>query len=176
MTESVRAWPDTFRSPDMKFRAGLGGKVERVERPGLDGLIRVLWTIPKTPPSLNVWQHMHWGQQQRTKKAWYDFVQIYSRRDSIPPSDWVYASAQIVFRKNAHRDLSNYDSVFWKIFPDVLQTAGVLADDTEEQMRRGAVALISDKKLMGVYNDPRLPGFTRIAVIAKPRSGYGNDR
>ena len=143
--------------------------MERVVRPGLDGLVRVLWTIPKTPPSLNVWQSMHWGAQYRTKNAWFEYIQMFARRDAVPPSEWVYASAQIVFRRGAHRDLSNYDSVLWKIFPDVLIRAGVIADDTETEMRRGKVSLISDRKLMGVYTDPRLAGFTRIAVIAKPK-------
>jgi hypothetical protein len=169
VTASPRVWPDGFRSPNQRLRPELGGTVERVVRPGLDGLVRVLWTIPKTPPSMNVWESMHWAARGRTKNAWLEYISIYSRRDSVPPSEWVYASAQIVFRRRAHRDLSNYDAVLWKIFPDVLIRAGVISDDTENEMRRGKVSLISDKRLMGVYSDPRLAGFTRIALIAKPK-------
>jgi len=143
--------------------------VERVVRPGLDGLVRVLWTIPKTPPSLNVWQSMHWGAQYRTKNAWFEYIQMYARRDAVRPPAEHDLRRGVHPLRGRHRDLSNYDSVLWKIFPDVLIRAGVIADDTETEMRRGKVSLISDRKLMGVYTDPRLAGFTRIALIAKPK-------
>lgn len=181
MTVSPRVWPDgrppkvhqpLYREAGMP-RKELGGRVEAIYRPGLDGLVRVLWTIPKTPPSLNVWERMHWSARNRTKKSWEEYLMLYARRDSVPPSEWVFVSAQIVFRKNAHRDASNFDSTFWKIFPDVLQNIGVLSDDTDKEMKRGTVALISDKKLMGIYADPRLQGFTRIALIAKPKENHG---
>jgi len=172
VTTSTRVWPDGKPNRNAGTPR-LGGKVERIVRPGLDGLVRVLWTIPKTPPSLNVWERSHWSARNRTKASWEEYLRLYARRDSVPPSEWAYVQAQIIFRKGAHRDLSNFDATFWKIFPDVLQRIGVLSDDTEEQMRRGPVALITDRKLMGVYSDPRLPGFTRIALIAKPKEHHG---
>lgn len=139
----------------------------RVE-PGLDGIVKVLWTVPKTPPSLNQWQSMHWGAQKRTKDAWGEYIFGLMAVQGLPMNaEWVYASAQIIFRKGAHRDLTNYEATFWKIFPDVLQRVGVLADDTEQEMRTGKVALIVDKTLAGLSSDPRLLGITRIAVMAK---------
>jgi hypothetical protein len=136
--------------------------------PDFDGIVRVGWTLPRTPPSLNQWQSMHWGAQKRTKDAWADNVFQLMRVQGLPMNcEWVFASAQIVFRKGAHRDLTNYSATLWKIFPDVLMRVGVLRDDTEKEMKTGPVSLIVDKKLMGFSADPRLMGITKIAVIAK---------
>lgn len=139
----------------------------RVE-PDLNGQVRTLWTIPKTPPSLNQWQSMHWGAQKRTKDAWADHMFGLMQTHGLPMNcEWVFASAQVIFRRGAHRDLTNYTATFWKIFPDVLMRLGVLHDDTEREMKTGPVALIVDKKLCGYSADPRLLGITKIAIIAQ---------
>jgi hypothetical protein len=141
-----------------------------VSQPDLNGTTRVLWTIPKTPPSLNVWTTMHWGQRRKVGEQWDDYAYALSRTTGLPQKcDWVYASAEIVFRKGAHRDLTNFSATLQKIFPDVLQRIGVLDDDTEKQMRWGPITMRVDKTLGGVYVDPRLQGMTRIAMIAKGR-------
>lgn len=142
----------------------------QVSQPDLAGTTRVLWTIPKTPPSLNAWTAMHWGQRRKVGRQWDEYAHVLSRTTALPAKcEWVYASAEIVFRKGAHRDLTNFTATLQKIFPDVLQRIGVLDDDTEQQMRWGPITMKVDKTLGGVYVDPRLQGMTRIAMIAKGR-------
>jgi hypothetical protein len=138
-------------------------------QPGFDGIVRALWVLPVVPPSLNRWERMHWSQRNRIKGSWEQYAWAFARTSAIGPADWVFASAEIIFRMGAHRDLSNYDSTLWKIFPDVLQRIGVLADDTEEQMKRGPVSMYVDKTLRGQARDPRQEGMTRIALLAKVR-------
>lgn len=169
--QTYRVWPaGVERKPRRVRQEEMQVAPQTRVEVGLDGTVRTLWTIPKTPPSLNQWQSMHWAQQKREKDAWERHVWGLMQTQGLPQSaEWVFAQAQLVFRKGAHRDLSNYDSTLWKIFPDVLQRVGVLLDDTEKEMRRGKVAMIVDKKLMGVYADPRLMGMTRLALIAKAR-------
>lgn len=134
------------------------------------GNVKALWVIPDIPPSLNKWERMHWSRRSNIKNSWEQFVWLFQRTKPIPTDcEWVYASAEILFRRNAHRDLSNYDSTFWKIFPDVLQRAGILADDTEEYMRRGAVTARVDSGLGGHLRDQMQVGCTRVAIIAHPR-------
>lgn len=139
-------------------------------QPDLTGTVRALWTIPKTPPSLNTWTDMHWGQRRKIGRQWDQYAVSLSRKVGLPQHcEWVYASAEIVFRRGAHRDLTNFSATLQKIFPDVLQRIGVLDDDTERQMRWGPISMRVDKTLGGVYVDPRLQGMTRIALIAKGR-------
>ncbi len=132
---------------------------------------RVVWTFPFAPVSLNEWQRMHWARRGRLKNAWYEQVWARQRsRDFAVPKGCkhVTVAADIVFRRNAHRDLSNYEAVLWKVLLDALKKAEVIPDDTDRYVTCGRVRLLVDKGLLVNIRDPRQTGATRVALIAQP--------
>ena len=131
--------------------------------------LKVTWVLPLLPPSLNAWQSMHWAERQRIKNDWISYVHGLAVRDHLPkPASWVACSAELRFRKGAHRDLSNYQAVLWKVLPDALVRCGVLTDDTAEQFVMGHVTLMVVKQPEGYGRDPRVKGVTKLEMIVTP--------
>jgi hypothetical protein len=93
--------------------------------------------------SLNQWQSFHWGKQYRIKKEWLDHCWAAQNSQGKLPRDcvWLYCDAQLVFPSHAHRDLTNYTAVLWKIVPDALQRLEIIRDDTEEVFIHGEVEI-----------------------------------
>lgn len=127
-----------------------------------------LWEIPFVVPSLNVWQRAHWGVRKKYMGDWVDLCWAFmnNREKSLPGKSfpWVFVSAQMIFATQAHRDIQNYDAVFWKIFPDALQTVGVIKDDDDKHLLRGKITLDVQRDLKTFTRDPRLKGVTRVVL------------
>jgi crossover junction endodeoxyribonuclease RusA len=95
--------------------------------------------IPVTPPSLNMWNRLHWAKRRALKREWESIVWAVCKSQKIPLLDRPKVEAVIYFPDKYRRDLDNYTALMWKFTLDGLVLAGVLADDDPEHVELGTV-------------------------------------
>jgi hypothetical protein len=92
-------------------------------------------TIPAVPPSMNVWQRMHWAEKVKGQEAWTELLQgfLNQKGNAIPRHlGCIDIYAVIGFKVNRRRDSDNYLTPLNKWTQDYLVYLGVIPDDTSE--------------------------------------------
>lgn len=101
-------------------------------------------TIYDTPPSINTYQHKHWGAKKHIKEYWMGMIfDLLNEHGNKCPKhlDHVHVSATITFTTNHRRDAFNYASTLYKFLDDALVYAKVIPDDTAEYITHDEVVL-----------------------------------
>lgn len=103
--------------------------------------------LHQVPPSLNVWQRMHWSERRRLKEEWE--WEIFALCNGMPKGNsHIIIEADIYFDTVRRRDITNFEATVWKLTNDALVNAKVVPDDTHEYITNGVVQLHID-------NEPR---------------------
>lgn len=91
-------------------------------------------TVPWVPPSLNVWNRMHWAKRYKLKQQLQYEIQMELRRKGnvCPKFQKVELRAVLMFMLDRRRDSDNFGAVLWKIVQDALVAGGVIPDDDAE--------------------------------------------
>ena len=118
--------------------------------------------IPYTPPSLNIWHHLHWAQRLRFQREWTEAIWALCNEPRVPPMDKVHLSATIYFKENRRRDHDNFESTLKKMAQDALVKIGIISDDTSAYVEWGAINLSVDK------HNPR----TELVMVSVAGTGH----
>jgi hypothetical protein len=92
--------------------------------------------IPGVPPSLNEYKRMHWGEQERRRKAFQQMVwAVLNEKGNRCPRglERIVVRAVLTFPVDRRRDSDNYGAVLAKWVQDVLVREGVIPDDTADR-------------------------------------------
>ena len=97
--------------------------------------MKLTLTIPSVPPSLNIWQRMHWRRRRRTQRAWdWSIRAALANQGEIPfelPLLKSRVRVRYIFKTNRRRDLDNFSP---KVLMDSLRHCGVILDDSTQHV------------------------------------------
>ena len=110
--------------------------------------MRYTFTIPSVPPSLNVYNHLHWSVRERYRKDFQDeaWAVLNEKGNRAPRGlERIDLRAVLYFTVHRRRDGDNYGAVLFKWLQDVLVREGVIPDDTADRCTSHSPAIsVSD--------------------------------
>lgn len=104
--------------------------------------------LPFTPPSLNVWQRIHWAKRLKIKREWVEYIRgLCGEVDKkIPRYEKVKLSAKLYFPDKHKRDTDNFSATLWKLVCDSLVNANVIPDDSSEYVQISTPELVFENR------------------------------